>query len=534
MPRRQTADVELKTLADLTTDNPLQHGRAVALQESVHQQFALLDRHLATRDQGSLSSDQTALLAAEGSASQTHTQQELDTMTSTERDLLAARTASSQASLHRTLLTLGIASAVAMAMVVIVYLLSLRDERVRARIGSQLRAGEDRKAAILDAVLDSIVGMDGTGRIVEWNTAAERSFGYTRKQALGRDMADLIIPGGYRDAHRKGLAYYLQTGKGPVIGQRIELSAIRADGSEFPIELAITALPSDQGPLFTGYIRDITERRRADHAMRASEERSRLLLESTGEGIYGVNVAGDCIFANKACAKLLGYDDPQQLIGKPTHELFHHTHADGTPYPRQTCPIYKTGQSGKGIQVDDEVFWRRDGTSFFVEYRASPIMDEGQTIGVVAAFVDITARRQAEQGMRLRESALRSIGQGVFITDPGRSDEPIVFVNAAFEHLTGYKRREVKGREIDYLTGPDTDPDVARRMREAMNEGREHVAELLLYRKDGTPFWATVSLAPVAGADKSMTHFVGVVTDVTERRRAEEELKRAKEQAEEK
>ena len=278
--------------------------------------------------------------------------------------------------------------------------------------------------------------------------------------------------------------------------------------------------------------RDEKVRKRAAGQLQRSEERSRLLLESSGEGIYGVDVNGDCTFANAACLRMLGYETVDQLIGKPTHELFHHTRPDGTAYPREACPIYHAIQAGKGVEVDDELFWRRDGSSIQVEYRSSPIVRDGQSLGAVITFADITGRRQAEQGMRLRESALRAIAQGVFITDPGRADEPITFVNSAFEQMTGYTRREAKGRYIDFLGGPETDPDAIARLREAFGRDAGHTTELQLYKKDGTSFWATVSLAPVADARGHLTHFVGVITDVTERRRAEEELTHAKEEAE--
>ena len=121
----------------------------------------------------------------------------------------------------------------------------------------------------------------------------------------------------------------------------------------------------------------------------------------------------------------------------------------------------------------------------------------------------------------------------MFITDPGRSDEPIIYVNAAFEELTGYSCGEVEGPGDRLPRRPrDRPAGASARCGRRLDKGEEYTAELLLYRKDGKPFWATLSLAPVADAGGTVTHFVGVVTDVTERRQAEEELKRAKDDAE--
>ena len=133
-----------------------------------------------------------------------------------------------------------------------------------------LRRSEARKAAILDSALDCIVTIDHAGRITEFNPAAERTFGYRRDAVVGKPLAEVIIPPSLREPHRQGFARYLATGDARVLGRRVELTAIRADGSEFPVELAITRIPSDGPPCFTGYLRDITERKQAEADLAAS------------------------------------------------------------------------------------------------------------------------------------------------------------------------------------------------------------------------------------------------------------------------
>jgi PAS domain S-box-containing protein len=134
-----------------------------------------------------------------------------------------------------------------------------------------LRRSEARKAAILDSALDCIVTIDHEGRITEFNPAAERTFGYRRDDVIGKHLADIIIPPSLRGQHQQGLARFLATGEPRVIGKRVEMTAMRADGSEFPVELAITRIPLDGPPSFTGYLRDITERKRAEDQLRRSE-----------------------------------------------------------------------------------------------------------------------------------------------------------------------------------------------------------------------------------------------------------------------
>jgi len=114
--------------------------------------------------------------------------------------------------------------------------------------------------------------MDSLGRVVGFNTAAEQAFGYARAEVMGRDMAELIIPERLRDAHRRGLARYLATGEGPVLGRRLELTAMRASGAEFPVELAIVRLPGAEPPLFSGFIRDLSLHRSTDEALRTLAE----------------------------------------------------------------------------------------------------------------------------------------------------------------------------------------------------------------------------------------------------------------------
>jgi PAS domain S-box-containing protein len=140
---------------------------------------------------------------------------------------------------------------------------------VQQRLADEARAlsqSDARKSAVMAGALDCIVSMDHLGNIVEFNPAAERTFGHSREEAIGRSLADLLIPESSREQHRQGLARYLATGEGPVIGRRIEVSALRKDGSECPVELAIVSIGYDGPPMFTGFLRDLTVQRSAEAA----------------------------------------------------------------------------------------------------------------------------------------------------------------------------------------------------------------------------------------------------------------------------
>ncbi len=149
----------------------------------------------------------------------------------------------------------------------------------RERAIEALRASEARKAAVLDTSLDAVITIDHRGRVLEFNPAAERIFGYTRDEAIGKDVADLLVPRSLRDAQRRGMARYLTTGEGAMIGRRIELPAMRKDGTEFPAEIAVNRVNQAGPPVFTGFVRDVTESVKLFRAVQAAEARQRVLAE---------------------------------------------------------------------------------------------------------------------------------------------------------------------------------------------------------------------------------------------------------------
>ena len=204
----------------------------------------------------------------------------------------------------------------------------------RAAAERALRESQAVNAALMEFSLDGIITIDAQERVIERNPAAEEMFGHTRAEALGRCLSDLIIPEALREAHRRGMAHFLATGEGPVLNQRIEVPALRADGMEFPAELTALPVRLDHGFLFTAYVRDITERKRTEEALRQAhdelemhvhertmqleraEEDYRSLFENAVDGIFQTRPDGSYLRANPALAALYGYASPEELMAE--------------------------------------------------------------------------------------------------------------------------------------------------------------------------------------------------------------------------
>ncbi len=200
--------------------------------------------------------------------------------------------------------------------------LAAANEKLRQE-EKELKRSEARKAAILDSALDCIVTIDHEGRITEFNPAAERTFGYRRDEVVGNHLADVIIPPSLREKHRRGLARYLATGEARMLGRRIEITAVRSDGSEFPVELAITRIPFDEPPSFTGYLRDITERKQSEQELRRSEAFLAEAQHLCSTGSFSWRVATDQITWSEQLYRIFGFDQSVpvtlELIGTRVH-----------------------------------------------------------------------------------------------------------------------------------------------------------------------------------------------------------------------
>ena len=539
------------------------------------------------------------------------------------------------------------------------------EQRTRAEFARQ--ASEARKAAILQSALDCIITIDDQGRIMEWNPASEWTFGYLSEDVVGRELAELIIPLAFREAHRRGMAHCLVTGVGPVLGKRIEITAIRAGGEEFPVELAITSIPMGGETLFTATLRDISDRKAAEKALhdqkeeyrllfehathgiyrttpngrillanpallamlgydnfeqlaarnlesdgaeagyeradfkanleahgelrgleatwerrdgrkivvcesaylvrdsdgtplyyegsveditvrreaeealrRAHDElearveertaelnralrRNEMLLDCAGEGIFGLDLSGCTTFANLAAARMVGWSQ-EDLVGKPMHDLVHHTRTDGTPFPRHECPIYASLRHGTAHNADDETFWRKDGSGFPVQYISKPLWEDGRLTGAVVTFQDITERKNAERALiteiKERENIMETVPDILFRLDlSGR----LVQWNRKMETVTGLNAGQLRDKPAVELFPEVERDEIAQAISEAFGVGYAEVEGHLL-RADAASVPHQFRGVPLRDQAGRIIGLTGTGRDITEAKRQQAAL----------
>jgi len=281
------------------------------------------------------------------------------------------------------------------------------EERLRQE-ETELKRIEAHKAAILDSSLDCIVAMDHEGCITEFNPAAERTFGYSRESVIGKHLAEVIVPPSLREKHRAGFARHLATGESRVLGRRIEMTALCADGREIPVEIAITRILQDGPPSFTGYLRDITERKRNEDALlethaklARSEERWRSVFENSAIGVALTDLNGRYIAANPLFQRMLGYTE---------EELGQLSFLDITVEEDRELnrALIKELLEGKRPQFQIEKQYRRkNGSTVWVRNSVSIVAGTDRVPQFLMALSeDVTERRLAEEALNETRSEL--------------------------------------------------------------------------------------------------------------------------------
>jgi len=265
---------------------------------------------------------------------------------------------------------------------------------------------------------------------------------------------------------------------------------------------------------------EIVARCETEAALRTSDERTRLLLDSTAEAIYGLDLKGRCTFCNRAALRMLGYRDQSQLLGQKMHALIHHTRANGQPYLERECWMMEAARGAAPVHLDTEVLWRPDGTSFPAEYWAYPVLQNGEVVGAVVTFMDITDRRRSEQALSERTNSLTSLVEHsplaiLALNNENRTE----MCNRAFEELFGYSSAELKGMTMAELAQLDGGTQEKMAIVQQGLQGNSVHLNTELKRRDGSSVAVELFSVPLM-LDGHMRGGYVICQDISERVRA--------------
>ncbi|HEY0978808.1 MAG TPA: PAS domain S-box protein [Flavobacteriales bacterium] len=404
--------------------------------------------------------------------------------------------------------------------------LGLRDITMRKNVEAGLREGEERMRRIVDTAYDAFIAMDDQGRITAWNTKAEAMFGLPRAQALGRDLADTIIPPAQRAAHREGLRRFLTTGQAPLLNKRLEITAERFDGTPFPAEMTITALKHANTFSFNAFVADITERKTGELLFRD-------LLEAAPDAMVIVDRAGFIRLVNAGTEELFGHSR-DTLIGRNVEVLVPEQHR------ADTAPLFTRlfNDSSAGVHARTTEFHglHQHGREFPVEISLGRLQTP-DGIWISAAIRDISERRKAEQEIRdlnrnleqrvqertdalLRSEerfseAMAGMLEGVQVID---NDWRYTYANEALVKQSGYRREELLGRTMMELYPGIEHSDMFAQLRASRATGQPRLFENHFTFPDGSEGVYELSVRPVHDS-----LFV-LSSDITARKRAEQEV----------
>ena len=275
---------------------------------------------------------------------------------------------------------------------------SFRDVTERRRIEEKLQASEERTRLVIDTAHDAFIAIDADGLITDWNRQAEATFGWSREEVIGRPLTETIIPSQYREAHQRGLEHFLSTGEGPFLNKRIEITALHRSGFEFHVELTISPLRLGGTYVFNAFVHDITQRKRAEEALRDSEERYRTLVENAYDLISEASSDGRWLYLSPNYKDVLGYE-PDEIIGKSIFEKNETCHPDDlADFKTEFTRMVNTFSSSRGIFR----LRHRNGEWRWFEGVCTPFKRTTGEVRIVCISRDITERKRAEEALEYR------------------------------------------------------------------------------------------------------------------------------------
>jgi PAS domain S-box-containing protein len=378
---------------------------------------------------------------------------------------------------------------------------------------------------VLDALPVGVWFIDAEGKVVLGNPAALRIWGgirhvgveeYAQYKGWWADTGERV------QSHEWGAARALLVGEA-VLNEVIDIEAF--DGKRKTIFNSAVPVRDEAGRIFgvVSINEDITQRRRTEQAVERLRRRNEAILDSAGEGIFGLDAEGKTTFLNPAASRMLGAA-PGEFIDRPQHSIIHHSRPDGTPYPVDECPISAVCRGKSLYNEGREFFWKKDGSGFPVEYVCTPIHENGKTIGAVMVFRDITERERAEKALHAARARLQSVVQtavdAIILADGAGK---IVFWNDAAAEIFGYEEEDVVGKPLTFLMPEPYRAAHVSGLARVSGGGASSIVgktvELVALRRDGREF--PVDLSLTSWSDGTARFFTGIIRDISERKQAE-------------
>lgn len=401
-------------------------------------------------------------------------------------------------------------------------------EETENRLEAQkaLEESENMLRRIIDSSLDAVVSSTAEGFTIEWNAQAEKMFGYTRQEVLGRQLRDLVIPERSRHLFQSTLEEYLRTTDETIVNKRYEIKCIRKNGSEFPAELSFTADKNSKNILFVGFLRDITAQKKAMLEIEQARIRMEILITNLQTGILLEDSSRRITLVNQSFCDIFSIPvAPENLIGwdcSQTAEQAKHLFKN----PDEFVKSIDNALASKKL-IESEVLVMSNGRIFERDF--IPLFSGPKYEGHLWQYRDITERQNAQQAILESEEKYRGVLEnmtlGLLEVD---LDDHIIRTNNAFCQMLGYQPDELLGQNAgDKLLTEASRRILFERLADR-KKGRSSVYELQMRKKDGTLIWGLVSGAPIKNSHGQVIGSIGILFDLTERKKMENELADAK------
>ncbi len=398
------------------------------------------------------------------------------------------------------------------------HLWKYRNITTNKKIRDEIAESEKRHRLIMNAALDAIIHIDINGNIRFWNQQAENIFGWKADEVRGKDMAGLIIPEKYRDAHRNGMLHFRKTGEGPVLNKPLEITAINRQGQLFPVELAIIPIRENDTVFFCGFIRDISARKEAEEKSKANEELLQFALEGAGDGIWEFNFSTRKKYYSDQNKTLLGYNHDEALP-----DWLEQMHPEDAFIFENLEKDYLDG-SIRSHKKEYRIRHKNGKYNWIMDRGRVVAWDEtGKPLRLVGTHTDITRLKETENELRRLSLVAMNSKDGIVFT---KADGKIFWFNERFQQLSGYETEEILGNTpIQLLRGEASEKSVIKQMLDQFYAGQGFSVEMIGYNKTRQPYWLKAKGYPVYDEKEDFTEYFTIIEDITQEKEQENRLR---------